>query len=185
MALNNTDTSWGAVAKWLHWIIAVLIIGTSIFILHVNDSTYWFKSGPEIFIKYIHWHKTFGLLALVFILIRLWWRRRQVTPVTAELTEAEQRWSHRVHLGLYGLMIVVPVTGWLSSSFFGSPTRVFDWFVIPPITPKVEGLVGVFYWLHFGLAWALLCLTVFHGAAALYHHFGRKDRTLKAMLPGG
>jgi cytochrome b561 len=184
MKLGNNLNQWGAVSKVLHWSIAILIIGTSIFMLHVNDSTWWFKSSPEIFITYIHWHKSFGLLALLLISVRIWWRRRQPVPVTAPLTEFEQRWSHRTHMALYVLMVAVPVTGWLSSSLFGSVTNVFGWFVIPAITPENRTLLPIAYWAHFGLAWAILCLVTFHAGAAFYHHFKRKDRVLKAMLPG-
>jgi cytochrome b561 len=185
MALRNSSERWGAVAKALHWTIALLIIGTSIFVLHVNDSTWWFKSSAPVFIKYIHWHKTFGLLALALILVRIWWRLRNPIPVTAPLAPVEKRWSHRTHVALYVLMVAVPVSGWLSSSFFGSPTKVFDWFVIPPITPKSKTMVPIAYWTHFVLAWAILCVVAFHAGAAIYHHLVRKDRVLKAMLPGG
>ena len=182
---GNTSSSWGAVTKALHWSIALLIIGTSILVLHVNDSTYWFKSTAAIFVKYIHWHKAFGLLALTLILLRLWWRHRQPVAVTAVLTPFEHRWSHRVHLALYALMLAVPVTGWLSSSFFGSPTNVFGWFTVPNIVPENRTLLPVAYWAHFGLAWALILLVAAHAGAAFYHHFVRKDGVLRAMLPWG
>lgn len=184
MALGNTKDQWGSVSKLLHWSIALLIIGTSIFMLHVNDSTWWFKSSAAIFIKYIHWHKAFGLMALALIAIRIWWRRRQPVPVTTPLTEFEEKWSHRTHLALYVLMIAVPITGWLSSSFFGSVTDVFGLFTVPAITPESKALLPIAYWAHFALAWAILCLVAFHAGAAFYHHFKRKDRVLKAMLPG-
>jgi cytochrome b561 len=184
MGFRNSDREWGSFSKLLHWTIALLIIGSSIFVLHVNDSTWWFKSTPLIFIQYINVHKTFGLLALLLILIRIWWRTRERVPVTDSLTPFEQKWSHRTHVALYVLMVAVPLTGWISSSLFGSPTKVFGWFTIPPITPKYKPALPVAYWTHFTLAWMILTLAAFHAGAALYHHFVRKDRVLKAMLPG-
>ena len=183
--IGNSDTRWGALAKALHWIIALLIIGTSIFILHVNDSTWWFKSSPVIFITYIHWHKAAGLIALALILVRLAWRRSQPVPKTAPLTPAEQSWSHRVHMALYALMLIVPLTGWLSSSFFGSGTKFWGLFEIPSPLPKSKTGVAIFYWAHFTLAWSLLVLVTGHAGMALYHHFIRRDAVLRAMLPGG
>jgi cytochrome b561 len=184
MAFRNSDREWGSFSKLLHWIIAILIIGSSIFVLHVNDSTWWFKSTPAIFIKYINVHKTLGLLALLLILVRLWWRTRERVPVTDELTPVEAKWSRRTHVALYVLMVAVPLSGWISSSLFGSPTKVFGWFEIPPITPKYKPALPAAYWTHFALAWAILVLTAVHAGAALYHHFVRKDRVLRAMLPG-
>ncbi len=183
MAFRNSDREWGGFSKFLHWTIALLIIGTSIFVLHVNDSTWWFKSTPQIFIKQIHVHKMLGLLALLLVLVRIWWRRRERVPRTSELTPMEEKWSRRTHAGLYILMIAVPLTGWISSSLFGSPTKVFGWFEIPPITPKYRPALPAAYWSHFALAWALLLLVAFHAGAALYHHFIRKDGVLRAMLP--
>lgn len=183
MAFANTTTAWGGVSKALHWAIAALILGSSAFILHVNDSTWWFKSSPMVFITYIHWHKALGLIAFVLILARVVWRRRNPVPQTAALTPAEKLWSHRVHIAIYALMIAVPVTGWLASSFFGSGTKFWGLFEIPSPLPKWKTGVAVGYWSHFVLAWTLLTLVVGHAGAALYHHFIRRDGTLRAMLP--
>lgn len=181
---HNGAVHWGSMAKLLHWTIALIIIGAAIFVLHVNDSTPWFKSSPTIFITYIHWHKAAGLIALALILLRLWWRRRQPVPQTAPLTPTEKRWSHRVHIGLYALMLGVPITGYLASSFFGSGTNFFGLFTLPSVLPKWKTGVAIGYWTHFVLAWSLLILVAGHAAAALYHHFVKRDRTLVAMLPG-
>lgn len=184
MALANSETAWGSVSKALHWAIAALIIFSSIFILHVNDSTWWFKSSPEVFITYIHWHKALGLIAFVLIVVRLFWRRRHPVPQAVGLTAGEKLWSHRVHIAIYALMIAVPVTGWLASSFFGSGTKFWGLFEIPSPLPKWKTGVAIGYWTHFVLAWALLTFVAGHIGAALYHHFIRRDDTLRAMLPG-
>ncbi len=185
MALANTRSGWGSLTKLLHWTIALLILGTAIFVLHINGSTWWFTSGPAIYIKYIQWHKAAGLIALALILVRVFWRRSQVVPQTAPLTPFEKLWSHRVHIAIYGFMLAVPLSGWMASSFFGSPTKFWGLFTIPSPLPKWKTGVAIGYWAHFLLAWSLLILVGGHIAAALYHHFIRRDRTLVAMLPGG
>jgi cytochrome b561 len=181
MSLRNSHTHWGTLAKLFHWGMAVLIIGTSILMLHVNGSMPWFKSSPLFFITYIHWHKAFGLLALALLVGRWLWRRANVVPQTAPLTAVEARWSHRAHGLLYLLMLVVPVSGWIASSAFGSGTNVFGLFTIPPIIPKSKPLVGPAYWVHFGLSWSLLALVSVHVIAAFWHHDRRKDDVLRAM----
>lgn len=185
MGWRNTATRWGTGAKLFHWTLALLILGTSIFVLHVNDSTPWFKSSPLVFITYIHWHKAFGLLALVLVLGRIVWRRLNPPPTTAPLTPFEHKAATLAHKALYVLMVLVPLTGWLSSSAFGSPTKVFGLFVIPGIIPKTKALVAPFYWSHFVLVWLLLAVVALHIAAALYHHFNKRDATLRAMWFGG
>jgi cytochrome b561 len=181
MALRNSPTSWGTAAKLLHWIMAIGIIGASIFVLHVNDSMPWFKSSPLIFITYIHWHKSFGLILLALIVLRLAWKWTNPKPVTEVLTAFEEKASKWTHRSLYTLMLVVPLSGWIASSAFGSPTRFFGLFVIPGIIGKSKPLVGPAYWTHFGLAWLLLALVSFHIIAAFWHHGRKKDNVLRAM----
>lgn len=185
MAWRNSETAWGTGAKLFHWTIALLIIGASIFVLHVNGSmSWWFESSPLFFITYIHWHKAIGLIILALVGARLIWKLANPKPVTAELTPFKKRASKWTHHGLYALMFIVPVTGWIASSAFGSPTRFFGLFTIPGIIPKTKALVGPFYWIHFGLAWFLLALVSLHIFAAFYHHDRRKDNVLRAMWFG-
>jgi cytochrome b561 len=181
MAWRNTSTSWGLGSKLLHWGMALLIIGSAIFVLHINDTLPWFKSSATLYITYIHWHKAFGLLALALVLLRFGWKRAQLKPETAPLTPFERKASLGTHHALYALMIIVPLSGWIASSLFGSPTKVFGWFTVPGIVPKNRELVGAAYWAHFITAWSLLALVTFHAAAAWYHHLVRKDAVLSSM----
>jgi cytochrome b561 len=182
MAWRNTDTEWGTVSKLFHWTMAALILGSSAFVLHVNDSTWWFKSTPLIFIKNINWHKLLGIVALVLVLARIAWRGFGRVPVTAQLTPFEERSSKWAHRALYALMIVVPVVGWLSSSAFGSPVKIPGVGSLPLIWWKDRTMLPIFYWTHFVLSWALLIVVALHAAAALFHHFHRRDGVLRAML---
>jgi len=184
MAWKNTDAAWGGVAKFFHWTIAALIIGSSVFVLHINDGFPWFKSTPQIFILNINWHKLLGILALVFIIARLLWRRRGPVPATAGLTPFEERMSKWAHRSLYVLMILVPIMGWLSSSAFGSPVKIPGVGALPLIWWNDRTLLPFFYWSHYVLAWTLLGLIALHAGAAIYHHFVKKDGVLRGMLPG-
>jgi cytochrome b561 len=184
MAFRNSPTAWGTGAKLFHWVMAAGIVGASTFVLHVNDSMPWFKSSPMVFITYIHWHKSFGLILLTLAALRLVWKLRNPKPKTAELTPIEEKASKATHHSLYALMFIVPITGWIASSAFGSPTKFFGLFTIPGIIPKTKALVGPAYWAHFGLAWLLLAIVSVHVIAAFYHHDRRKDNVLRAMWFG-
>jgi cytochrome b561 len=184
MAFRNSQTHWGTGTKLFHWIMALGIICASLFVLHVNDSMPWFKSSPLIFITYIHWHKAFGLILLTLLLLRLGWKLMNPKPKTAELTPFEEKASRWTHSSLYTLMFAVPMSGWLASSAFGSPTKFFGLFIIPGIIEKSKPLVGPAYWAHFGLAWLLLTIISVHVIAAFWHHDRRKDNVLRAMWFG-
>lgn len=185
MAARNTHRAWGWVTKLLHWAMAVLIIGTAILVLHVNDSTWWFKSSAPVFLEYIHWHKAFGLIALVLLLIRMVWRwRGGPAPVLPDASSAEEKAALWAHRSLYILMLVVPLSGWVASSAFGSPTKFWGLFTVPGIIPTNKPLVGPAYWTHFILSWTLLSLVGFHVVAAFWHHLVRKDGVLRGMWFG-
>jgi cytochrome b561 len=81
-------------------------------------------------------------------------------------------------------MVLVPLSGWIASSAFGSPTKFFGLFTIPGIVPKTKSLVWIGYWSHFVLVWVLLAAVSFHIFAAFWHHSRRKDRVLRAMWFG-
>ena len=184
MKWRNSQSEWGGVSKLFHWTMAALIIGSSILVLHINDSTWWFKSSPEIFIAYLSYHKAIGIIALVLVAGRILWRRRNPVPVTAPLTPFEHKASTWTHRGLYTLMVAVPLLGWLSSSSFGRGVDMFGLFNVPPIWPEDKVMINVFYWSHFVLAWMLLIIIAVHAGAALYHHFKKRDAVLRSMLPG-
>ena len=83
------------------------------------------------------------------------------------------------HWGLYALLIVQPLTGWIATSAYRAPVIVFGWFELPPIWPSEQ-----LFSLHSLIGIAIACLAVAHVGAALYHHFVRKDRILMRMISG-
>ena len=86
---------------------------------------------------------------------------------------------------LYVLFILVPLIGWIATSYCCKPVKFF-WTVpvsLPiPDAPTMEA-AGWIFQIHIGLAIALLAVVAVHVAGALQHHFIRRDRTLLRMLP--
>ncbi|WP_332681503.1 cytochrome b [Bosea sp. (in: a-proteobacteria)] len=128
-------------------------------------------------------HKLLGFLVLWLTAGRLIYRLVKGAPPDEPTLEWWQKaGSHLVHWALYGLLLVVPLCGWIGVSLFPALT-IFDLFDLPALArPDEEAAKRVLY-LHGWLA-ILLALTVaLHIAAALYHYFIRKDGVLKRMLP--
>ncbi len=117
-------------------------------------------------------------------ILRLIWKWRNPRPKTAELAPLEERLSLWTHRSLYALMFIVPMSGWIASSAFGSPTKFFGLFTVPGIIEKSKPLVGPAYWAHFGLSWLLLTIVSLHIFAAFWHHDRKKDNVLRAMWFG-
>ena len=105
----------------------------------------------------------------------------------------EHRLAQLAHWGLYMLMILMPLTGYIGTS---APTD-FGLFIVPSfrdtfVFERIASLSGATWeafeapvdWIHHFLgkwiAWVIVCL---HIAAALLHHYVRRDDVLLRMLP--
>ena len=98
--------------------------------------------------------------------------------------------SHLVHMAFYGLMIILPLAGWLlvSTSKFKVPTVLFET-VSWPHLPAPDFLRGdiahvIIENIHSKGAWVLIILLGLHVAGAVKHEFAAEDGVLKKMLPG-
>ena len=69
MQWRNTSNSYGAVAKFLHWSIVILIIAQYV-ILEAADEL---PDGPDKFAGIAN-HKSFGMLVLGLALARIGWK---------------------------------------------------------------------------------------------------------------
>lgn len=180
MALRNTDRSWGAPAKLLHWVIALLIFAQ--FALGWLAVTW--RLSPTKLQLYI-WHKSFGILILTLVAVRIFWRLLNPVPrLPLQTSPAEQLAARASHALLYGLMLAIPFSGWVINSASGVPFRVFWWFPLPAITPVDKGVEAVAQQIHFALFVVLAALLVAHIAAALRHHYIKRNDVLTRMLPG-
>lgn len=91
--------------------------------------------------------------------------------------------AQTAHLGLYALMLAVPLSGWLMSSASGLQVVLFGVLPLPNLIAVDKPPGHVFKTLHEVFDYSLLGLVVVHVGAALHHHFIARDRTLSRMLP--
>ena len=175
--MKNTETSYGSVAKAFHWLL-LLMLG---FLIVAGNFLASMPKGPEK-LQAAGMHKSFGLLVLALILLRLIWRLINVTPKDPEGTPAIQNFlAHAMHWALYVLMFAQPLAGILMSQAAGYPVSFFGLFELPVLIDKDPSLAQFFRSAH-GTVWVLLVLAVIgHAGAGLYHHFIRKDDVLKRM----
>ncbi|ATE62502.1 cytochrome b [Thauera sinica] len=161
----------------LHWLHAVLILGLIGLGLYMAG-----LPKGEARSAAIGLHKSFGVLAFALVAVRLAWRLRHPPPADARLTAAEHRLAAAGHRLLYALLVLVPLAGYLSSSFTRYPMRVFG-VVLPKAGREDEALNAFFNATHGLLAWTLAALIAAHlGAVALHALQGKP--VLARMLPG-
>ena len=99
--MMNTDARYGLVTKTLHWVVFLLILNQFVVataMLHTasDETTLGFTQG-----WLYEWHKSIGLVALAFAVLRYVWRRATPLPDWApNLSASEQRAIHRIELSL-------------------------------------------------------------------------------------
>ena len=181
MPLKNTQDQWGSVSKALHWLVLALVLAMAWIGLTMGD----LPNGPDKIATYAL-HKSIGITILALMLLRLCWRLYAGAP---EPVPGTPRWQARlaslVHWALYGLLLAIPLSGWVLNSSAGFPLQWFGLVNLPPITGKDHDLHELAEDMHALLFWAMATLVVAHAAAAFYHHLFQRDATLARMLPGG
>lgn len=180
--ITNTEQRYGAVAILLHWLMAVLLIvltALGLYMVRLPDVGFDTRK-----IALILYHKELGILAIIAALLRLSWRVGNALPrLVDNLSDWQKVTARLVHLCFYGLMLALPVTGWLLSSAAGFSVSFFGWFNLPDVVWFSDYLYRTFTDLHKWLGYALIVLILIHAGAALGHHWLFKDETLKKMLP--
>jgi cytochrome b561 len=168
-----------ATAKSLHWLMAVMIFGLLALGIYMHD----LPLSPEK-LKLYSWHKWAGVTVFLLVLIRLLWRiTHRPPPLPASMPKAMQWAAHAGHLALYGLMIAIPLSGWLMSSAKGFQTVWFGVLPIPDLIGKDKELGDLLHEVHETLNYLLMFTLAGHIGAALKHHLIDKDDVLTRMLP--
>ena len=181
MQWRNTPESYGALAKFLHWTIVVLIIAQYVIIESAED----LPDGPGKF-EVITRHKSLGMLVLGLALVRIAWKLvNKGQPAPVPMPRPQRIAAAAGHGLLYVLILAQPISGWMMSSAANYPVTFFGWFQFPALVGANKELHELFEEVHEFLFQTLLVIAVVHVLAALYHHFIRRDDTLRRMLPFG
>ena len=146
--LRNTDLSWGAPAKLLHWVVAALVFAQ----IALGWAAVSWRLSPTKLDLFV-WHKSTGMLILVFMVVRVAWRSGNVTPsLPAEMRPLERLAAHVSHLLLYLVLLLMPVTGWIVNSAANIPFRMFRLIPIPAIVEPDKMMADAVARVHLVLA---------------------------------
>lgn len=179
MSWKNTTERYGSLSIALHWLMLLLIVA----VYFTMEYRGLFPKGSDgrTLMKLTHFSLGISIFALVWV--RLFARLSAPTPRIQPTPNAVQdKIAKLMYLGLYGLMIVTPLLGWLYFSAEGKPVPVFG-LELPPIMGKDHGLAETFEHWHVEIAQLGYWLIGIHAAAALFHHHVLRDNALRIMLP--
>jgi len=166
-------------AKTLHWITALLVLG-------LIGLGLWMVDLPISVTKLLAyaWHKWIGLVVLVLTIARLLWRWRVPPP---PLPDAVTAWHRRLaplsHGALLTLLLAMPVSGWLMSSAGGVTVYWFGYLQLPDLMPRDPVTFETLRTLHHWLAWTLIAVLTVHVLAVVHHDILRRDGVFRRMWP--
>jgi cytochrome b561 len=167
---------YNPVARLLHWLVAVLVLVVFPFgavIKFVKD---------DVKLTFFAIHESLGFLILWLMLLRILIRWLAPPPPEPPMPAIFTRTAAVVHAGLYLVLVLQPLFGFLTTNAYGFPLKLFG--VIDVWSPigKNDTLAPIFKSVHIGLGWALLVLFLLHIGGVVFHHVIRRDATLYRML---
>lgn len=177
MSLRSSPARYGSLAQGLHWLTALLIV--CLFIAgNVMDDL---AAGQKLTVYRAH--AVGGITVLALTLIRLIWRfmDRDRPELPAGMSGPMRFAARAAHWLIYLLMLAITgsgiatliVSGLGEILFMGADRPIPDRIGVRPRDA------------HELFATLLMWLLFLHIAAALYHHYFRKDDVLRRMMPRG
>lgn len=182
---NQTNPQYDALSRAFHWITAIavalaFVLGPEGFGKLMDDGV-----DPATHIDIVL-HESLGMLVLVLTLVRLVWVIFRPAAPVVEISLWMRLAAIGAKLGLWVLMLVLPITALLTLGSEGYPMTLLGGVHVVPMPWLSDSAIGsMLDWgeVHGLLGDLILILAGLHSVAALYHHVVLKDRVLATMLP--
>lgn len=175
----NTITKYSASSMLIHWAMALIILSMLFLGLSMVQSLAVWQ------VEAIQLHKSFGVLTLILVAIRLINKVLHKSPALPQsVPKAQALAAHLTQVGLYTSMILMPISGWLMQSADERSVSFFGIFTLPHLVSKNIETYAFFREAHGLIAYAFLLFIFMHVSAALYHGLIKQDGVLGSMLPG-
>ena len=179
----DTPNQFSTITIVLHWLIGLFMIGLlAVGVYMVETKTYSLYS----------WHKAFGFLIFFVIVLRIVWRIKNGWPIPiSQYKKTEHLIAKAVHWILILGTVLLPVSGFLSSSISGNGVSIFGFEIVaqnpdPKNINKVlahsKDLASLFLFIHQWIGYIIIGSLVLHILGSLKHHFIDKDGTLRRIL---
>lgn len=175
-----SETRYRGPARLIHWTMAVLVLAMIPVGILMTQQGLDRSLQNSLFI----FHKNVGVLLLILIVIRIGYRLgHKPAPLPADLPD----WQHRIaglsHAALYGLLLLVPLAGYIRVKAGGFPIESLDALGVPSLVTRSDALAEVAKSIHYFGGLAIAGLIAMHVGAALYHGIVRKDGVFSRMWP--
>lgn len=185
---HTRQRRYSPVGIGFHWSVAALIV----FQLWWGWRTGRLPAGADKLAAY-EIHVETGLLILVITLLRMAWRIMIPGPINdADKPGWQSTAAHATHFAFYGLLILLPVSGWAMLSATAPDQTLSIAGVVPWPQLPLDSLTPAQRWtieeraetVHVWTVVALLALMAVHVGATVKHELVDRDDVLMGMLPG-
>lgn len=174
------DQGYRSMARLLHWVMAVLVL------LMIPAGFIMIQKGlprglqDSLFI----FHKNFGVLLLVLIVLRAIYRAfRKPPPEPASLHPLQRLAASLTHIGLYTMLFIMPLAGYVRVRAGGFPIESLDALGVAALVPRSEALANAAKAVHYYGSFVLAVLIAMHVGAALLHGLVLRDGVFSRMWP--
>jgi cytochrome b561 len=169
---------YAPIQRLIHGVMAFLIfimLPLGLWLPHLDE-------GPRAAFLY-EAHKSIGLLLIVLIGIRLVMRFIYNVPQPPEAVHPSLYHLAKIaHVGLYGLMVFVPLAGLTATASCCAPVEFLGLVPLPLTLSTSEDTTKFLFKLHEYAAWILGVGIAGHVLMALWHR-ARKDGVFQRMWP--
>jgi len=180
MAAIGKRLRYGAMAQFLHWATAILVVVA--FAYGPGGSEQRVYSLAKDLDRQVH--ETLGIGVFAITVIRLAWRAYDAAPDHPPMPVWMSLGSKLVHALIYLLLLALPLTAISGAWLEGHSLTFLGNVRVDPLLSESHELGSVIATIHTWLGDAILWVAGVHAAAALYHHFVMRDGVLRSMLPG-
>ena len=177
----NTSARFPSLMILLHWLTLGLLVlsAACVFgrdLVGSRSGRLWLLAA----------HRHLGLLVICATCLRLACRflyMDTLRAIESSLPQPVRLIAHATHILLYGLLLALPMLGWMLSNARGTAVIFLGLMRLPSLAPlDLDRADTLATWHQWG-GWCLYALVGLHAAAALWHHYLIKDHILRAMLP--
>lgn len=174
---KDTPLTYSKSLILIHWLTALCVLSAIGLGLYMTD----LPVSPRR-IKLYNWHKWLGITALFLTCLRIGIRLITVAPASpSSLSKQQALLAHIAHFGLYVLLLLVPLSGWIMSSAHGYPIHYLGFMTLPDLVTPNEQLAHSFKIIHEIIANMMIILLIGHIGAAVKHQWIDRDNLFARM----
>ncbi len=180
MTTSSNSERYSYKARWFHWVMAILIVLAYALILSRSQ----FAKGSDLRTFVVQTHFWVGIAVLIMAFFRIAERHRHSPPDITPPLEGTLRLAATVsHYALYAFFFIQPLLGLFTVLLERGALPVpLTSLAIPAPFAISKDIAENLEHLHVLLGTIFYYVIGLHFVAAIWHHFVRKDNTVKRMV---